>query len=422
MSQTYLREAQRAFTGLLAKPLVTVRTDPALYRAVQRHHKHINDSTRRLGYRTQQIGRAIRLLRLPVLGEVTAPAPPLEAPTRRVRALACVLAAACEEIEGGVTLQKLSDLAAEISSATSKRIAPYEPDQLAHRRQLVRAVAILEEWGVLHRRSVIDRLEEWTESRSGIGAGFEVDRDALLLFMSPEVVNQAVMQDPDDLDQRNATRTLRLLRAMVETPAVLYADLDLRDAEDLRGTRGLRATEANHMVGGHIEARREGLVMLIVDDAVRCPVNVEWPTHAAGSWLSLVIADLAGRQRPPDPDTGVVHLSSSDVDDVVDQFMGWRGQLLPQAYRNNPAAVRIEAERQLSHLGLLRLAPHGDTLGCWLLLPAAGRYRDPDVVLPEMPPRDPIDRPADGFAALTAQATPEPDPTSHTFTAQETLP
>lgn len=51
MSDSNQREAQRAFTGLLAKPLVTLAGDPALYRSVQRHHKHVNDSARRLGYR-----------------------------------------------------------------------------------------------------------------------------------------------------------------------------------------------------------------------------------------------------------------------------------------------------------------------------------------------------------------------------------
>lgn len=175
---------------------MTLHSDPTLYRAVQRHHKHISESTRRLGYRVQHIGRATRLLRLPVLGEVVAPSPPLEAPSRRVRALTCLLAAACEEIEGGVTLQKLSDLVADITSTTSKQIAPYDPDQIAHRRQLVRATAVLQQWGVLRRRNVTDRLEEWAESRHGIGAGFDVDRDALLLFVSPEVMNQALLTTP----------------------------------------------------------------------------------------------------------------------------------------------------------------------------------------------------------------------------------
>lgn len=443
MSDSTLREAQRAFTGLLAKPLVTLAGDSALYRSVQRHHKHVNDSARRLGYRVQNVGRAVRLLRLPVAGQVTAPTAPLEAPTRRVRALACVLAAACEEIEGGVTLQKLSDLTAEITSTTGKRIGPYDPDQLSHRRQLVHAAAVLEEWGVLHRRNISDRVEEWAESRHGIGAGYDVDRDALLLFVSPEVMNQIArhthsgaghVDASEEADARNATRTIRMLRALVETPVVLYSDLDPTDAEELRATRGLRVTEANHMVGGHVEARREGLVMLIVDDAVRCPVTVEWPTAAAASWLSLVIADLAGRAdgTEPDPVTGVVSLTSAQVDFVVEDFMDWKGEYLSKTFRDDPAAVRAEAERQLVHLGLLRLRPDlsrrvgfdpddpGDAGGPadpggeertgWLLLPVAGRYRDPEVVPPpDAPTRaQPAEQPAEQPAAAAADGAHRP--------------
>lgn len=380
--ESNFRDAQRAFAGLLARPLVTLHSDPALYRAVQRHHKHINDSARRLGYRVQHVGRASRLLRLPILGEVVAPPPPLDTPTRRVRALACVLAAACEEIEGGVTLQKLSDLVADITAGTTKQIAPYDPNQMAHRRQLVRAAAVLEEWGVLRRRNVTDRLEDWAESRHGIGAGFEVDRDALLMFVSPEVMSQALLSGHDDLDARNASRSTRLLRSLVETPAVLYADLDPRDAEEFRATRGLRLNEANQMIGGQVEARREGCVMLVVDDDVQSPVTVEWPTAATASWLSLVIADLAGRaDGDPDPVTGIVALTPGQVDDVVDNFMSRKGEYLSKAYRDDPAAVRAEAERQLTYLGLLRADPRRP--GAWLVLPIAGRYRHPDVVLPD---------------------------------------
>ena len=432
MSDARLRDAQRTFAALLAHPLVTVRTDPALYRALQRHHKHIADSARRLGYRVQHVGRATRLLRLPLLGEVTAPPPPREAPTRRVLALACVLAAACEEIEGGVTLQKLSDLVHEITATSGKRIAPFDPDQLSHRRQLVRAAAVLEEWGVLHRRALADRLEAWTETHAGIGAGFQVDRDALLLFLSPEVVNQVTLQqDSGDvearLEARTATRSTRLMRALVETPAVLYADLaavDPRDADDLRSTRGFRAIEANHTVGGQVEARREGLVMLIVDDAARCPVTVDWPTAAAGPWLSLVVADMAGRVDgvEPDTDTGVVTLTSREVDDVVADFLDWRGEYLPKQFRDSPDAVRAEAERQLCHLGLLRIAA-ADAAGSpgWLLQPVAGRYRDPDIVLPDAPAAD-ADRcsPADDTTGVAPDSAPrdesdrEPDIDSRT--------
>lgn len=98
----------------------------------------------------------------------------------------------------------------------------------------------------------------------------------------------------------------------------------------------------------------------------------------------MVIADLAGRAGGgPDPYTGVVTLSPEQVDDVVADFMSWKGSYLSKAYRDDPVAVRTEAERQLTYLGLLRADPR--RLGGWLLLPVAGRYRDPEVVAPEPP-------------------------------------
>jgi uncharacterized protein (TIGR02678 family) len=407
MSDSPLREAQRTFTALLAHPLVTQQGNPELYRATRRHLKHLTESANRLGYRLQGVGRATKLVRLPVHGVVTAPPPPLNNPTRRVRALACVAAAACEEVEGRITLQKLSNLVAEITTNTSKRIGVYDPNLLAHRRLLVRAVAILEEWSVLRRRSVSDRIEEWTESRQGIGAGFEIDRDALLLFVSPEVAHQLTVQEHGDGDARNATRTMRALRALVETPAVFYADMDAGDAEELRGTRGLRATEANHTVGGRTEARLEGLVLLVIDDGAPSPVTVDWPVAATASWLSLVMLDMAGREGVRDEMTGVVVLASYQVDEIIEDFMNWKGEYLTRDLKNDPAGVRREAEHQLCHLGLLRVTP----TGTWRVQPAAGRYRDPDVIHPtdhpidhstESPPVNQAENPAESRTASQA--------------------
>jgi len=94
------RGAQRAFGGLLARPLVTAASDPELYRAVARHLAEVRDAARTLGYRLASSGQAFRLVRVPVAGAVTAPPPPPDRPGRRVLALICVLAAACAEVNG----------------------------------------------------------------------------------------------------------------------------------------------------------------------------------------------------------------------------------------------------------------------------------------------------------------------------------
>ena len=370
------RDVQQAFVALLSRPLVTPASDPDLHRAVTRNVKGVADTARRLGYRLANVGRALRLVRVPLAGTVTAPTAPLDAPNRRVLALTCVLAAACEDTSGGATLAKLSDLVATLTSAPISAVTAYDPGQYSHRRQLLRAAHELEHWGVLRRRTRDERLlDTWAEGGDGIGAGYEIDRDALLLLTSPDVLALALDPGPPDAEQLAATRTLRALRTLVETPAVLYAEMDPEDAAVLRTTRGLRAGEVASFTGGHVEARTEGL-LLIQPDEPPCPVTVDWPRATAASWVALLMADLAGRAGTRTED-GSALLTDSEVDDVAADLHSWRGEYMNRAMKEDPTRVRPEAETQLVFLGLLRLPASGG----WQLSPVAGRYRNPDVTL-----------------------------------------
>src|SRR5207248_3281638 len=85
---------------------------------------------------------------------------------------------------------------------------------------------------------------------TGVGAGFEVDRDALLQFTDPHTVERALAaeqpdahgrEDPgDDEASRLHTRSQRLLRILVEDTALLYADLHPLDAEYARAQHANR--------------------------------------------------------------------------------------------------------------------------------------------------------------------------------------
>jgi uncharacterized protein (TIGR02678 family) len=370
------REVQRAFVGLLARPLVTPASAPALHRAVTRNAQAVGSSARRLGYRLATVGRAIRLVRVPIAGAVTAPPAPLDRPDRRVLALTCALAATCEDTSGSATLARLSGLVQEVTASSTSTISPYDQSLLAHRRQLLRAARLLEHWGVLRRRTAEDRLmDSWAEAGEGIGAGYEIDREALLLLTSPDVLAAALDRAPVEDDQIGSSRTVRALRALVETPAVLYHELSDADVESLRITRGLRSREAANITGGHVEARAEGLV-LIIDDDPPSPVTLDWPRASTKSWAALLLADAIGRagQRQPD---GTVRLASYEVDEEVSRLHAARGAYLTKAMRDDPALLREAAEEQLVHLGMLRILSSGG----WILSPVAGRFRDPGVVI-----------------------------------------
>jgi uncharacterized protein (TIGR02678 family) len=369
------RDAQRAFVGLLARPMVTPASAPVLHRAVTRNAVAVGSSARRLGYRLATIGRTIRLIRVPIAGRVTAPPPPPDRPDRRVLALTCALAAVCEDTSGGATLARLSGLVQDLTGSTASTISAYDQSMLAHRRQLLRAARFLEHWGVLRRVSAEDRqMDNWAEAGEGIGAGYEIDRAALLLLTSPDVLSAALGGSSAESDQLGSSRGVRALRALVETPAVLYHELSDADAESLRTTRGLRSREAVSITGGHVEARMEGLV-LIIDDDPPSPVTIDWPRASTRSWVALLMAEAAGRagQRQPD---GTVQLASYEVDEQISLLHSARADYLTKAMREDPALIRAEAEEQLVHLGLLRVSRTGG----WILSPLAGRYRAPAVV------------------------------------------
>ena len=360
------RAAQRALAGLLARPLVTAASDPGLYRSVAQNTAEVRAAARTLGYRLASSGQAFRLVRVPVAGTVTAPPPPPDRPGRRVLALTCVLAAACAEVTGPVSLAELSGRVRELTTGAAATVSPYDPDLLAHRQQLTAAAGLLEHWGVLRRRPADSR--------------YDVDGAALELLTSPDVL-AAALSPPSAPPGRDdgASRPVRALRALTETPAVLYAQLSDGDAGSLRAVRELRSSEAASLIGGHVEARAEGLA-LIIDDEPRSPLTSDWPGSGPAGWVSLLLADAAGRTGPRQPD-GTVVLTSGQVDELASGLHAARHRELTGALRDDPAAVRAAAEQQLVPLGLVRVGPDGG----WVLSPVAGRYRAPDGHLEDQP-------------------------------------
>jgi hypothetical protein len=407
---------QRAFAGLLARPLVTAASDPELYRAVARHATEVRGAARILGYRLAASGQAFRLVRVPVAGTVIAPPPPPDRPGRRVLALACVVAAACPDLTGPVSLARLSSQVRELTAGAAATVSPYDPGLLAHRRQLAAAASLLEHWGVLRRRPAHSgeprpdhlhpdplradgphpdelhpyrpRTDEprtdqpppdetaWIADGTGPGPEYAVDPAALELLTSPDVLTAALSPPVDPPtgpaqadDGAGASRPVRALRALVETPAVLYAELSEGDAGSLRATRGLRSSEAANLTGGHVEARAEGLA-LIINDEPRSPLTSDWPGDSPAGWVSLLLADAAGRAGERQPD-GTVTLTSGQVDEQASLLHAARHADLDGVLRDDPSAVRAAAERHLAPLGLVRVGPDGG----WTLSPVAGRYR-----------------------------------------------
>ena len=133
---------------------------------------------------------------------------------------------------------------------------------------------------------------------------------------------------------------------------MLYAELSEGDAGSLRATRGLRSGEAASLTGGQVEARAEGLI-LIINDEPRSPLTSDWPGDSPAGWVTL---------------------TSGQVDEQASLLHAARHDDLTGSLRDDPAAVRAAAEQQLVPLGLVRVGPDGG----WVLSPVAGRYRPTD--------------------------------------------
>lgn len=367
--------------GLLATPLLAVRTNPALFAALLRHRAIVSDWVARLEYRFVIAGRVARLHRDPTGSQLTAAPPPWDPPARRDLVLVALTAAACEDADSTTTVQALSDEVRALSVAA--RVTSYDPDRRVERQAFVRGLGRLTALGILIRRTSDEALlQQWEDEGTGVGAGYEVDRDALLQFTDPYTVELALMPDLPASENEEAfripTRAQRLLRVLVEDTALLYADLHPIDAEYARGQRSWLAGQAIDMTGGIVEIREEGMLLRLPEDRLTTSdVTAPFPAATAAPWFALKILDAATAEGVPD-DNGRITLTGDQVDAVAARVYMDNFGALTKALKDSPVRLRAAVEPILTGLGLIRpLMPAG---GGWVILPVAGRYRDSKAV------------------------------------------
>lgn len=376
-------DAQTAFVALLTQPLLTPYAHPVPHRLARLHFRQLGEWCARCGYRLVTVGQAVRLHRPPLAGQVAHP-PPFEPPRRRDLVLTLCAAAACEDTDGTTTVQQLSDQVRALTSVGSTPVRPYNPDLRVERYALVRALARLEEVGVLRRRTSNDEaLRVWEEDRVGAGAGYEVDRDALLQLTDPSIVRsqlrpQAVTADGDvAAETARESRRGRLLRLLLETPVVLFDDLDLADADYARNQRVQLAQAAVEMTGGQVQMRDEGMLLILPPDrAVSSAATLDWPRPTAASTLTLLLLDRVLTTVEEGRDTALPStLPSEVIDKLATELFAEKAAWLTAELKVGPERLRAVAEELLVGAGLIRRQPDG----AWLVLPVAARYRDPVV-------------------------------------------
>lgn len=361
---------QSAFTGLLATPVVAPWLDPGLFALVNRHEHELVQWCARLGYRIARIDRCLRLRR-PPLG-VRPVVPQGAAPARRPLVWALAVAASLEDQrEDSVTLEGLSDALRRVTAVHG--LTPYDPTQRGHRVTLLGAVRLLVTHGVLEQRTQrADLLEDWERDGAGIGAGYLIHRDALVLLVDTRDAELALAPEPATPE----TRGPRLLRALVETQALLPHELDDADRAYLTSQRGRLVALAEEMTGGTVEVRADALTLVLPSDKGLNPdLLVGFPEATAADWVALLLLDRAIAASDPDAVPGRRRCSSAALDALASEVHTAHGPRLTVALREGPAAIRAAATRQLADAGLLRVTEAGD----WVLLPTAARYRNADL-------------------------------------------
>lgn len=382
-------EAQDTFVALLTTPFVSARVASARFAAVLQHRAQLTQWSGRLAYRLVIAGSVARLHRDPAGPQRTA-APAMGAPpSRRALTLVALTAAACEDADMTTTVQALSDEVRAISAGPGARVMPYNPDRRTERQAFLRGVNQLAGLGILLRRTTDEALlRQWEEDGTGVGAGFEVDRDALLQFTDPHTVALALRQPEVDEDgedgsdgqqstpgTRTATRSQRMLRTLVEDTALLYADLHPEDAEYARGQRSWLAGHASDMTGGTVEIREEGMLLRLPPDRpASVAATVPFPAATATPWFALKILEAVVTGRSPDDD-GHIPLTPDEVETAAERVYTGNFGALTNDLKKSPLAMLAAVEPVLIEAGLVRVSDAG-----WTVLPVAGRYRDPKAV------------------------------------------
>lgn len=365
-----LADKQTAFVGLLASPLVAPWTDAVLYSLVTRHEHDIETWCARLGYRLVRVDRTFRLRRTPVGGPPAVPAG--EPQRRRPLVLALVVAAGLEDQrDDSVTLQELSDIVRRTTAVHG--LAPYDPGQRAHRVDLVTAVRLLMTHGVLEQRTQrADLLDSWERDGAGIGGGYVIHRDAIVLLVDTRDAELALAPPQPGPDNRS----VRLLRALVETQALHPLELPEDDRAYLANQRYRLVAQAEEMTGGVVEVRLDALVLVLPSDkGLRADLFVGFPEATAADWVALAVLDGAIAASVPAGVPGRRRCPVAEVRAHATRVHAEYGSRLTVALREGPDVVRSAAQRQLVGAGLLTVTEDGD----WILAPEAARYRDADL-------------------------------------------
>ncbi|MGH3625413.1 MAG: DUF2398 family protein, partial [Sciscionella sp.] len=283
-------ERQRAFTGLLAHPVLDRRTHPELWPLVRRHAGTLTEwFAARLGYRLVVTDSAARLFRLPLDDVVTAPLR-FRPDSRRVLVLAILAAAVAEDAEDVTTTQDLSDRVRALTQHEDVRLAPYDPDRFAERLLFGRAVQVLVSTGAVRPTAggAQEQREGWAHRRDSLGGAYEVQRELLLRMVDPASLRAALGEGRTDDALPESAARFGIMRRLLELPVCLYADLTEAETGYLSSQRHRLLAWCAEMTGWVSEQRAEGIALVCSDES---DTDLPFPRLRAVDFVTLLVLD-----------------------------------------------------------------------------------------------------------------------------------
>lgn len=266
-----LADYQRAVRLILRHPLITATwPDERALPRVRRFAATLRrDLTEAFGYRLELHGSTARLVRVKDRLDGTQPA--VSRTGRPFDRQRYAYLALCLAVLGRAGIQiTLSELADSVAGDANRITGlGLDPDRGPDRRAFVDAVSWLEERGVL--RLADGSSAAWASDPGAGEALYDVARDVVFALFRPTRVVQHIesvsallgraMTSSGNSERRQAAQVAR--RAVVESPVVYHADVDLMVANHLRGSA--IAADLARLTGLRLERRAEGV--LLVDTA-----------------------------------------------------------------------------------------------------------------------------------------------------------
>lgn len=337
-------EQQRAVRLLLAHPFVTdTRPDPETFSLVRRHARELQRwFSEQLGYRLVVDSELARLHKRPAPGARLRPVRTQShaAFDPRRYALLCLVLAALERLEVQTVLSELAEQVA-LLAASEEGVRRLDLQIHAERQAFVDVVRWLVSLGVLTLADGEDTA--FLEGRGDALYDIHSRRLTQLLAVPVPVSRPADFAEevyPETEDGANRRARHRLMRRLVEEPALYLDDLEETERAYLASQRHYLVGQVTTRTGLAVEIRREGLVAV---DPLGRLTDLTFPGTGTVSHAALLLAERLGVRAQVEADL------RSALDSLLERY----GHLWSQEYREDRGRLLAEALERLELMGLI---------------------------------------------------------------------